>query len=315
MSQSPPSLPPSVRLHPDGDISQEEIRDETKGWRQFVSEEWAENEDSLSQRYKLMERWATADQSFRDVRFRLSNNQTKDSLEIQRFVCLAPANRDPHQKNSAHLLKILILLYIVQDGYMVHPFSFRTAGKSPTPQIPVFITSDDENSSPLAVEHLLATLFLRTADFRVVAMTRTGTALFTTECNSLWYVLDGSSLETGLIHVVTFKPNGEIHNATQRRPFNLTQIMIFHIGNGWPLSVLIENNVGGRSWHNKPMDLDLPILDLLQTVKDRGESQYTDWGSREMWASEIERAAPGYLQLEGEGKEGEFALESLAELE
>lgn len=135
---------------------------------------------------------------------------------------------------------------------MVHPFSFRTAGKSPTPQIPVFITSDDENSSPLAVEHLLATLFLRTADFRVVAMTRTGTALFTTEYNSLWYVLDGSSLETGLIHVVTFKPNGEIHNATQRRPFNLTQIMIFHIGNGWPLSVLIENNVGGRSWHNKP---------------------------------------------------------------
>lgn len=63
------------------------------------------------------------------------------------------------------------------------------------------------------------------------------------------------------------------------------------------------------------MDLDLPILDLLQTVKDRGEFQYTDWGSREMWAREIERAAPGYLQLEGEGKEGEFALESLAELE
>lgn len=63
------------------------------------------------------------------------------------------------------------------------------------------------------------------------------------------------------------------------------------------------------------MDLDLPILDILQTVKDRGEFQYTAWGDREAWAREIERAAPGYLKLESNGREGEFELNGLAELD
>lgn len=91
MSKLPPSLPTSVRLHPDREISREKFLDETKGWRQFVSvqlspftphysykfmlinkplqEEWVGTEDSLSQRYNLIERWATADQNFRDVGF------------------------------------------------------------------------------------------------------------------------------------------------------------------------------------------------------------------------------------------------------
>jgi hypothetical protein len=83
-------------------------------------------------------------------------------------------------------------------------------------------------------------------------MTRAGTALFTTEYNSIWYVLDAESLETGLINVVQFKPNGEINHSTQRRPFNLAQIMTFHIGNGWPLKELIQSGIGGRSHHNQP---------------------------------------------------------------
>jgi hypothetical protein len=82
-------------------------------------------------------------------------------------------------------------------------------------------------------------------------MTRAGTALFTTEYNSIWYVLDAESLETGLINVVQFKPNGEINHSTQRRPFNLTQIMTFHVGNGWSLKELIQSGIGGRSHHNQ----------------------------------------------------------------
>ncbi|KAJ0418494.1 hypothetical protein BJY00DRAFT_287576 [Aspergillus carlsbadensis] len=61
--------------------------------------------------------------------------------------------------------------------------------------------------------------------------------------------------------------------------------------------------------------MDLPILDIIQGVKDRGEFQYAGWGDREMWAREIERAASGYLQLEAEGRAGEFELLNLAELE
>lgn len=63
------------------------------------------------------------------------------------------------------------------------------------------------------------------------------------------------------------------------------------------------------------MDLDIPILDILQTVKDRCEFQYSAYGDREIWAREIERAAPGYLQFESNGREREFELKGLAELE
>jgi hypothetical protein len=101
------------------------------------------------------------------------------------------------------------------------------------------------------MEDTLFTLFLHRADFRAVAMTRSGTALFTTEYNENWYILD-ENFETGLINVVRFKSNGSIEHAAHRRPFNLTQIMIFHIGNGWPLKEIIDEGIGGRAHLNKP---------------------------------------------------------------
>lgn len=204
---------------------------------------------------------------------------SQENLDVNRFVCLVPANQNSHDKNYTHLLKILILLYIVQDGYVYHPFSFQTAGVGPTPQIPTFITPDHENGpdnnqdeeselkTSLSVENLLSALFLRTADFRVMAMTRAGTALFTTEYNSIWYVLDAESLETGLINVVQFKPNGDINCSTRRRPFNLTQIMTFHIGNGWPLKKLIQNGIGGRSHHNQPYVFYISPTPLVKKAK------------------------------------------------
>ncbi|KAJ0422731.1 hypothetical protein BJY00DRAFT_310745 [Aspergillus carlsbadensis] len=322
MSLSSPTFPTSVRLHPHGEIAFDEIPEGVKGWKQFVSEEWVDAEDSLAQRYSLMERWATADQSFRDsYHDRAITNPSpapailsEDSLEVNRFISLVSANKDSQPKEYVHLLKILILLYIVQDGYFYHPFSFGTAGGGQTPQIPTFITPTHENTL-LSMENTLPALFLHTADFRAVGMTRCGTALFTTEHDEIWYILDETSLERGLLNVVRFRPNGSIEHATLRRPFNLTQIMIFHVGNGWSLKEIIAEGVGGRGHLNQPLDMDPPILDILQGVKDRGEFQYVGWGNREMWAREIERATPGYLQLEVEGMAGEFRLEGLAELE
>jgi hypothetical protein len=62
------------------------------------------------------------------------------------------------------------------------------------------------------------------------------------------------------------------------------------------------------------MDMDLPILDILQGVKDSSKFQYVGWGDKELWAREIERAATGYLELQAEGRAAEFELERLAEI-
>ncbi|KAL4903189.1 hypothetical protein BDW74DRAFT_180056 [Aspergillus multicolor] len=288
-------------------------------------EEWVETKDGLSHRYSLMEKWATADQRFRDS---YHDRATADpspapvilsqgTLAVERFVCLAPVTRDSNQKHYTHLLKILILLYIVQDGYFYHPFSFNQVADGPQEQPQLQAGRGRAANTPVKLENLLASLFLRPADLRAVAMTRAGTALFTpdSEYDSIWYILDAESLDTGLLNVVQFKANGEIAHVTHWRSFNLTQIMIFYLGYGWPLKELIDTGIGGRAHQNQPLNLDLPILDILQGVKDRGEFQYAGWGSRELWATEIERAAPGFMKLESEGREGGFELEGLAELE
>ncbi|CEL00768.1 hypothetical protein ASPCAL00364 [Aspergillus calidoustus] len=236
MSQLPPAFPISVQLHPDPTSPRNEILDQ---------EEWVEAEDSLAHRYSLMEKWATADQRFRDI-----------------------------------------------SNYI-----------NPNPSTP-----------PFGVEHTLPALFLRTADFRAMAMTQVGTVVFSKEYDGIWYVLDAQSLQTGLMNVARFESNGSIRCATHRRPFNLTQITIFSIGNGWPLEEIIETGIGGWGFWNQPMDMDLPILDILQGVKDSGKFQYAGWGDKELLAREIERAAPGYLELEAEGRAGEFELERLAEI-
>jgi hypothetical protein len=93
MSQTVPveqgSIPASVRPHPAGDLSAESIHDEIKGWLEFITvnpllcpfslvntsakrikEQWTplpNPEEDLHQRRNLIEKWATADQSFRDV--------------------------------------------------------------------------------------------------------------------------------------------------------------------------------------------------------------------------------------------------------
>jgi hypothetical protein len=83
-------------------------------------------------------------------------------------------------------------------------------------------------------------------------MTQVGTVVFSKEYDGIWYVLDAQSLQTELINVVRLESNGSIRCATHRRLFNLTQIMIFSIGNGWPLEEIIETGIGGLEFWNQP---------------------------------------------------------------
>jgi hypothetical protein len=59
------------------------------------------------------------------------------------------------------------------------------------------------------------------------------------------------------------------------------------------------------------LNMDMPLLDLLEETEKRRQFDFADWGSRELWTREIERNAPGYLELEAKGRESDFNLESL----
>lgn len=62
------------------------------------------------------------------------------------------------------------------------------------------------------------------------------------------------------------------------------------------------------------LDMTLKILDILEGIEERGEFRVAGWGNRETWARDVERCAPGYLELEASGREVEFDMESLQKL-
>ncbi|KAJ5117263.1 hypothetical protein N7448_004201 [Penicillium atrosanguineum] len=309
MSQTVPveqgSIPASVRPHPSGDLSAESIHDEIKGWLEFITEQWTplpNPEEDLHQRRNLIEKWAAADQSFRDsydlrASFQTSSPpalQTLPPTLEQRFICSAPVNRETHPTNYTNLLKILIILYLSQSAGG-HPFSHAKAGESPNPQFPTFIAAD--SNLEVAGQDLLAALFLQNADFRMIAISRTGTVLFHNLAHRLWFIIDQSGLDSGRVSLVQFGPNGQAMLAVARRPFNLG-----------------EMDIGGDDDKNEPLDMNCKILDILEGIEGRGEFRVAGWGNRETWARDIERCAPGYLELEANGREVEFELESLQEL-
>ncbi|PWY77483.1 hypothetical protein BO70DRAFT_430414 [Aspergillus heteromorphus CBS 117.55] len=51
------------------------------------------------------------------------------------------------------------------------------------------------------------------------------------------------------------------------------------------------------------MDMDAPILDILETALDLCEMHQMD-GDREQFAEDIELYAPGYLEMEAQGRAG-----------
>ncbi|KAF3393218.1 hypothetical protein DPV78_010089 [Talaromyces pinophilus] len=68
----PGGIPSTARIHQDGDISYDEMREPTKGWPQFVHEEWIPKTDLIEetkQRRAVVERWASSDQALQDARF------------------------------------------------------------------------------------------------------------------------------------------------------------------------------------------------------------------------------------------------------
>ncbi|KOC18463.1 hypothetical protein AFLA70_185g002151 [Aspergillus flavus AF70] len=64
--------------------------------------------------------------------------------------------------------------------------------------------------------------------------------------------------------------------------------------------------------------MDLPILDLLESTRQSNRFLHPAYCSRsnwDVWARIIEQSAPGYLELEAQGREVEFELDHLLEIE
>lgn len=180
----PRGIPSSIRRHEE---PVEDVESASRAWRFFVREQWVDGAAVDEQRRALVERWAIADQDFRDVCF--------------------------------HLERIFIL-YLHRDRAMnLEHWRMNLSLKTPKMyEIPLYhLTCDsdlDDMSMLLPIEDnqgdILEIFKFRLSvarpDFLDTYMTLDGTVLFT-ECEPK-LIIDDRTLETGLGLWVQFKTNG-----------------------------------------------------------------------------------------------------------
>lgn len=114
--------------------------------------------------------------------------------------CLAPVTKD-HPRNYTRWLKIQIMLYRLDGdyGHIMHDSNPVVAEQNPATARP----------EGLHKTEFMSWKYLETADFDSLTMTRSGMVRFLRGC---WrqFVVDQHGLETGLLSLVDFFPNGQI---------------------------------------------------------------------------------------------------------
>ncbi|KAL7651276.1 hypothetical protein ACMYSQ_011011 [Aspergillus niger] len=281
-------------------------------------------EDGLRQRRALIEKWATASQEFRESYHSRSAGYTSavdypaqvlsqlTPRPNKRFLCLAPINRETHPRSYIHLVKFLILLYVHQDEWSRrHPFDLRGAGDAPRCHIPELLGCPPAATATTTLSEVLPALYLAPADYRAISMTRQGTVVFADGPDLTWFVIDAPGLATGRLTLVEYGSNGDVRVSTLRRPWNMGQTMTFEQVLGKDLDEIAESGIGGPPQYNEPLDMNLPILELLESTRLNNKFLFPGYGCRDLWVRIIEQSAPGYLELEAQGREVEFELDDL----
>ncbi|KAI9037011.1 uncharacterized protein KD926_001109 [Aspergillus affinis] len=298
--------------------------EEARGWLLFVRENWiprekagiTEDEDEdyeLRQRRDLVERWALAEQSFRDFfHYRAAPRKSAidypeaclHRIETRRhqfgeFICLADIDTP---EKRARFVKILILTYQL-DGETMHPFGDEVIPTMVQPNPASF-----PDPKTFSIDDFMMWAFVENADFTSMTMSRSGHVLFRYGMMGHKFI-DQNTIDTGRISMVEFKTNGMVDKTAMRLPFNIFQAMSYVNGLGWGVERLEEQMAGGNESSNGPLDFDLPVLDILESGF---ENEYLSFeGGVETWAEDIEKYAPGYLALEKEGKAAEYDIRNL----
>ncbi|RDW64344.1 uncharacterized protein DSM5745_09755 [Aspergillus mulundensis] len=313
----PGGIPSCIKRHPVEDLSIEELKEEVKGWLLFVKETWVARPDSmedddeyeLDQRRALVEQWASASQGFRDSFHARANfedlrypaeameriEETIQQYNPQGLICLVPIDKG-RPVDYARFIKFAILLY------RYDPETGHCLGDSYMPEAAVLNPVSDMTNR---FEDFLRWSDLETADFRSIYLTRSGSVVYNGFLGP-YLLLDEEGLRTGRLSLVQFKQNGAVEDLVEIRPFNMF----------WPYLDLtvhikgleeIRHCDGGRRHQNTPINMDLPILDIVCHASEANQlPSDISLSTREQWAEDIELYAPGYLALEEAGRGAEY---------
>jgi hypothetical protein len=141
------------------------------------------------------------------------------------------------------------MLYIHQDEWNgLHPFDGAGAGNAPRCHIPEFLNL----ATPIALSDILSELYLASADFHALSMTRSGTVVFADGPDYTWYVIEEPELATGRMTIAEFGSDGSVRDSIVRRAWNMGQVMAFGQSLGRRVADLEESCIGGPPQYNEP---------------------------------------------------------------
>jgi hypothetical protein len=153
-------------------------------------------------------------------------------------------------------------MYVHQDEWNgPHPFDLHGAGEAPNSHIPQLL--DPGSGAPITLSEVLPALYLHTADFFALSMTRDGTVVFADGPGLTWFVIDEPGLANGRLTLAEFGSNGHVRVSTLRRPWNMGQTMSFEQMLGKYLSEIAESGIGGPPQYNEPY---VPPLSLTEKI-------------------------------------------------
>ncbi|KUI70498.1 hypothetical protein VM1G_06397 [Cytospora mali] len=287
----PGGIPTHIRCHPEP--LKMNVKEELKSWFLFIKESYVPpdpgNQDpdyELNQRRRLVSQWASMSQEDRNAYHDRAplpadlkpppaykmEEVIKDQMPNADCNCVAPLRDNP--RNRALWTKMRILTYHLQgdDGPM-----FDSTSIAPNPD------SGDES--------FLKYSSVETANFWGMAMTRQGTVIFTQLYGAVMFV-DQEALDTGRLLMCDFANNGEITESARIRISHMPQLYLMAQQGG----DVYGRDILRHSIANAPMDLEPPILDVLEDLKDSYHQNFH--GGIDEWMDDIERYAPGYLDME-----------------
>ncbi|KAL4740365.1 hypothetical protein BDV11DRAFT_169132 [Aspergillus similis] len=261
----------------------------------------------VRQRRELMEAWAKASQEFRDSYHQRAllrngfNLPPKDAMQnanypgdCPRFLCLPPLGPE-YPSNRSKWIKLYILSCRL-DGELSHCMDYYGSEHGAVDLNPATYP----NLSAVQITDVLPRAMLEMANWNCITMTSRGTVLFLQPL-APWFLVTPDDLKTGHITIVEFKRNGQIAKSFRRRACNMWPVHLAYCVQYKSLEEVEEDRVGGNAEMNSDLDMSLPVIDILEGAKARGEFLFGFDGDREGWTEDIEIYAPGYLEMEAAG--------------
>ncbi|KAL4994246.1 hypothetical protein BDV10DRAFT_197657 [Aspergillus recurvatus] len=310
----PGGIPGCIKRHPTGELSDEELKEEVKGWLLFVriGDDLTDNDNGeyeLRQRRALVEQWASASQEFRNSFHARAGAQaetetprypaeamkkiekTTQEYNPNGLISLAPID-STHPANRARFIKFSILLY------RFDPETGHCLEDSHIPDVAI-LNPASHSPNTNSFERFLSWSDLEAADFRSIFLTRSGIVLYNGFLGP-YLLVDGEGLRTGRLSLVQFRRNGTVEDQVPVCPFNMR----------WSY---LHLKVHMKGHQNMPIDMDLPVLDILSRALAANQfSSHIALCARDQWAEDIELYAPGYLALEEAGSGPEYELTRLS---